>query len=241
MKYLAVGALALTLIASGCQPPGDAVSKEDVAKITEQLAKLQSDMDDIKGRIPQPRQQPPAEDFSKLYELPTGPSPILGNPDAPVALVEFSDFQCPFCARVQPTLKALLEKYPDKVKLVFKHFPLSFHREARPAAIATMAAQEQGKFWEMHDKLFENQRSLDPAGFEKFAAEIGLDVAKFKADYEGKKAEYDKRVQDDMQLGSRSDVRGTPSLYIGGKKVNDRSIAGMSRLVEEALEREKKG
>ena len=238
MKYLVTGALTLALITAGCQPPGDTASKEDVEKITEQLAKLQSDLTELKDRIPARRQQPPAEDPNTVYDIPVGSSPVMGNPDAPVAMVEFSDFQCPFCARVQPTLKAMLEKYPDKLKLVYKHFPLSFHREARPAAIATMAAQEQGKFWEMHDKLFENQRALAPANFEKYAEEIGLDVAKFKADYESKQAEYDKRVTADMQLGQKSAVRGTPSLYIGGKKVTDRSIAGMSRLVEEALERE---
>jgi protein-disulfide isomerase len=233
MKYLVVGSLALIL--AGCQP----ATKEDVDKINEQLAQLQTQLKEIGEKIPAApqRRQPPAEDFSKVYDLPIAGSPILGNPDAPVAMVEFSDFQCPFCARVQPQLKAMLEKYPDQLKLVFKHFPLSFHQQARPAAIASMAAGEQGKFWEMHDLLFENQRELTEAKFEELAQQAGLDVAKFKADYTSKKAEYDKAVQSDMQLGSKSDVRGTPSLYIGGKKVNDRSIPGMSALVEEALKR----
>jgi protein-disulfide isomerase len=237
MKQLILGALACALLLSGCQPGG---SSKDIAELKQLVQATQADVKSIKDtldRITKPRQGPPPEDFNKIYDIPVGDSPILGKADAPVALVEFSDFQCPYCARVQPDLKALLQKYPDKVKLVFKHFPLDFHQQARPAAIATMAAQEQGKFWEMHDLLFQNQAALDPAKFEEYAKQAGLDVARFKKDYEAKKAEYDKRVTSDIQLGSQSGVMGTPSLYIGGKKVQNRSVDGMSAMVEEALKR----
>jgi protein-disulfide isomerase len=89
----------------------------------------------------------------------------------------------------------------------------------------------------MHDVIFQNQQTIDPAKFEEYAKQAGLDVARFKKDYESKQAEYDQRVAADMQLGAQSGVQGTPSLYIGGKKVRDRSITGMSAMVEEALKR----
>jgi protein-disulfide isomerase len=241
MKRLMTGALASALALGGCQPGG---SSKDIAELKQGVEAMRADVKSIKDTldaITKPRQGPPPEDFNKIYDIPVGDSPIMGKADAPVALVEFSDFQCPYCARVVPDLKALLDKYPDKVKLVYKHFPLDFHQNARPAAIATMAAQEQGKFWQYHDVLFQNQSALDGAKLEEYAKQAGLDVARFKKDFEAKKAEYDKRVAADLQLGAQSGVQGTPSLYIGGKKVRDRSLAGMSALVEEALKRADQG
>jgi protein-disulfide isomerase len=235
MKQVLIGALAGALLASGCQPGGSA---KDMAEMKQNIESMRADVKSIKDTldaITKPRNQPPQEDFNKVYDIPAGNSPVLGKADAPVALVEFSDFQCPYCARVVPDVKALLEKYPDKVKLVFKHFPLDFHQNARPAAIAAMAAQEQGTFWQFHDIVFQNQATLDPSKLEEFAKQAGLDVARFKKDYAAKAAEYDKRVAADIQLGAQSGVQGTPSLYIGGKKVRDRSVAGMSAMVEEAL------
>lgn len=237
MKQLITGALAGALLLGGCQPGGSA---KDIADLKQGVEEMRADVKSIKDtldNLTKPKNQPPAEDFNKVYDIPVAGSPIMGKADAPVALVEFSDFQCPYCSRVQPDLKALLEKYPDKVKLVFKHFPLDFHQQARPAAIATMAAQEQGKFWEMHDVLFQNQAGLDVAKLDEYAKQAGLDVARFRKDYTAKATDYDKRVAADMQLGAQSGVQGTPSLYIGGKKVRDRSIAGMGALVEEALKR----
>jgi len=237
MKRWMTGALASALLLGGCQPGGSA---KDIEELKSGIESMRADVKSIKDTldaITKPRQGPPPEDFNKVYDIPLAGSPVLGKADAPVALVEFSDFQCPYCARVVPDLKALLQKYPDKVKLVFKHFPLDFHQNARPSAIATMAAQEQGKFWEMHDILFQNQQALDAAKLEEYAKQAGLDVAKFKKDFEAKKAEYDQRVAADIQLGTQSGVQGTPSLYIGGKKVRDRSIPGMSAMVEEALKK----
>lgn len=237
MKRLMTGALASALVLGGCQPGG---SSKDIAELKQGVEAMRADVKSIKDTldaITKPRQGPPPEDFNKIYDIPVAHSPIKGKADAPVALVEFSDFQCPYCARVQPDLKALLEKYPDKVKLVYKHFPLDFHQQARPAAIASMAAQEQGRFWEMHDVLFQNFSALDPTKLEEYAKQAGLDVARFKKDFDAKQAEYDKLVAADLQLGAQSGVQGTPSLYIGGKKVRDRSVAGMSALVEEALKR----
>ncbi|MCP4007330.1 MAG: thioredoxin domain-containing protein [bacterium] len=242
MRHLAVVGFALLVLVGslGCQPPGSA-SKADVdaisAKQDEILAKLTA-LEAGQKRLaaaPAKRPGPPPEDFNKVHKINTAGSPVLGNPDAPIELVEYSDFQCPFCDRVRPVLKEVLEKNQGKVKLVFKHFPLSFHRSARPAAVASMAAAEQGKFWEMHDVLFENHRSLDSSKFEEYAQKAGLDVERFKADLAKNKAAYEKKVSSDFSEGQSNDVRGTPSLYIGGKKVRARSPEAMSAMIEEAL------
>jgi protein-disulfide isomerase len=237
MKQLWFGALSGALLMGACQPGGSA---KDIAELKQGMESMRADVKSIKDtldNITRPRNAPPPEDFNKVYDIPSGASPVMGKHDAPVTVVEFSDFQCPYCARVQPDLKALMQKYPDKVKLVFKHFPLDFHQNARPAAIAAMAAQEQGKFWEMHDILFQNQATLGSTNMEDFAKQAGLDVERFKKDYAAKAAEYDQRVAADLQLGAQSGVQGTPSLYIGGKKVRDRSVAGMSAMVEDALKK----
>jgi protein-disulfide isomerase len=241
MKRLMTGALAGALVLGGCQPGGSA---KDISELKQGIESMRADVKSIKDTldtITKPRQGPPPEDFSKVYDIPIGNSPVLGKADAPVTVVEFSDFQCPYCGRLQPDLKALLQKYPDKVKLVFKHFPLDFHPNARPAAIASLAAQEQGKFWQLHDVMFGSQPALDASKVEEYAKQAGLDVARFKKDYEAKKAEYDQRVAADQQLGAQSGVQGTPSLYIAGKKVRDRSVPGMAAMVEEALKAGGKG
>ena len=132
-------------------------------------------------------------------------------------------------------IEDVLKKYPKGVRFVYKQFPLPMHPMARPAAQASLAAQEQGKFWEMHDVLIQNQPTLDAAKFADYAKQAGLDVARFKRDLEQKKAEYDKRIDAETQLGQSSDVRGTPTLYIGGKKVSARTVDGMSTMIDAEL------
>src|SRR5205085_11590401 len=120
-----------------------------------------------------------------------GNAPALGPKNAPVTIVEWSDFQCPYCGKVEPTLQQLREEYKGKVRIAWKNQPLSFHPNAMPAAEAAMAAYEQGndKFWAMHDKLFENQQGLSPERYEQIAKEIGLDMAKYKSSIESHKAQ----------------------------------------------------
>src|SRR5690606_24663433 len=100
------------------------------------------------------RRRPPRPDDKTVYKMPVGGSPVKGPEHAKVTIVEFSEFQCPFCNRVGPTLKKIAETYKDDVRIVFKHNPLPFHKDAKPAALASYAAQKLGKFWEYHDKLF---------------------------------------------------------------------------------------
>src|SRR5204863_8142160 len=110
-----------------------------------------------------------------------------GGKQPKVTIIEFSDFQCPFCSRVEPTMDKVMEEYKGKVRVAWRDLPLPFHPNAMPAAIAARAAGEQGKYWEMHDKIFANQQSLDRPTYEKYAQELGLNMAKFKADLDASK------------------------------------------------------
>jgi protein-disulfide isomerase len=143
--------------------------------------------------------------------------PVKGNPRAPVTVVVFSDLQCPFCARVEPSLRQLEQAYPQDVRLAWKHKPLPFHPNAVPAALAAEAAREQGKFWPMHDKMFAAQQELSPAAYERWARELGLDLARFRA-AQGSPA-LKARVEADDQLASRLGIDGTPTMVVNGEKV----------------------
>ena len=149
----------------------------------------------------------------------TGDDPSAGSATAPVTLVEYSDFQCPFCGRVMPTLKELRTKYGDKVRVVWKDFPLTqIHPQAFVAAQAGNCAREQGKFWEYHDRLFANQQALQPEFLKKYAAEVGLDAAKFNACLDSSK--YEARVQESLSTGNRLGITSTPTVYVNGRMVN---------------------
>lgn len=172
-----------------------------------------------------------AIDFTQHIDI-TG-SPILGNPDAPVALVEFSDFECPYCSKVKPLLDQLLEKNKDTLKVVFKHMPLiRIHKQAIPAAKAAIAAQKQGKFWEMHDALFAAKK-LTPEAIDKAAADIGLNIDQFNTDRNSPATQQ--QLNKDMADAKKADVTGTPTLFINGKLVQDRSPQGIQNLIDREL------
>ena len=143
--------------------------------------------------------------------------PSRGPADAPVTIVEFSEYQCPFCARVTPTLKALEQKYGSKVRFVFKDFPLQNHLQAPKAAEAAHCAGDQGKYWELHDRLFANQQLLQVPELKKHAAAVGLDQAAFDQCLDTGK--HTGIVQADIDLGTQMGVGSTPTLYINGRLV----------------------
>lgn len=147
---------------------------------------------------------------------------ILGDENAPVTIIEWSDFQCPFCGRHSlQTQPSIVQNYVDagKVKIVFKHFPLdSIHPQATPAALASECAGEQGKFWEFHDLLFENQGSLSVANYKKWAADLSLDTAKFNSCLDDQK--YADKVKADLQEGLSAGIRGTPGFLVNGQLVS---------------------
>jgi protein-disulfide isomerase len=178
---------------------------------------------------------PPAD--TQVFKVEAGNSPSKGPKNAPVTVIIFSDFQCPFCSRVEPTLKQLEDKYKGKIRFVWKNYPLPFHNNAQPAAEAAMAADAQGKFWEMHDKLFANQQALDRATFEKHAQELGLNMNKFKADLDTGK--FKAAVQADVQYGnSLGGGMGTPTFFINGHKVaGAMPVESFSSVIDEELKK----
>jgi protein-disulfide isomerase len=142
--------------------------------------------------------------------------PSLGRASAPVTLIEFSDFQCPFCQRVAPTLKKIRDTYGDKVRIVWKDFPLTqIHPQAFKAGEAAHCAGDQGKYWEYHDRLFANQQQLQPEDLKKHAAEIGLDAPAFSTCLDSSK--YGERVRNGVAEGTRLGVNSTPTIYVNGR------------------------
>jgi protein-disulfide isomerase len=161
-------------------------------------------------------------------------APVRGAPGAPVTIVEYGDFQCPFCLRAHPTLERVLAEYAGKVRVVFKHFPLSFHRDAMNAHKAAAAAGEQGKFWEMHDLIFTKPNDLEPETMRQHAAQLGLDLARFDSDYASKKIEA--KIAKDQAEGRKVAVRGTPAFFINGKYLaGAQPFEAFKAQIEEAL------
>src|SRR5262249_19084799 len=134
---------------------------------------------------------------------------------AKVTIIQFSDFQCPFCSKVEPTVDEIMKDYSKDVRVVWKNNPLPFHPNAMPSALAAMAANEQGKFWELQARLFKDQQHQDEATFDKYAQEMGLNANKFKAAFSAKK--YEGSIKEDMALAEKFGARGTPSFFINGR------------------------
>ena len=224
-----VGALA------ACQPPGGGGSKE----LTERIEKLEKKVEALEKRPAGGNKAEPPPPQTAAYNIPVGDSPIMGKKDAPVTVTIFSDFQCPFCARVDPMLHEIVKdpELKDKVNVAFKQFPLSFHKDAKPAAKAALAAKDLGgdaKFWEMGDKLYANQRALTPENFVTWAGEIGLDKAKFEKALKDNDAKYEAQITKETELGQKeAKVRGTPSIFVNGWELKQRSVDGVKQVIKE--------
>lgn len=152
-----------------------------------------------------------------VVEVSDGGRVAKGPATAPVTIIEFSDYECPFCKRAEATVKQVLDTYGDKVRLVYRDYPLPFHAHAKPAAIAATCAEQQGKFWEYHDKLF-GAASLGDETYDKIATEVGLDTEKFAACRKSPEAAaaVDKHMEDGASVG----VRGTPAFFINGRMLS---------------------
>ncbi len=171
-----------------------------------------------------------------VYKVDSSRAPIKGSKNAPITIVEFSEFQCPFCTRVLPTLKKIEEKYGDKVKVAFMHLPLPFHKDADLAAQAAMAAHEQGKFWEYHDILFQNQKALKREQLEQYAQQLGLNMDKFKAALDSGK--YKEHVEKDKAEARKHGASGTPTFFVNGRKlVGAQPFASFEKLIDEQLKK----
>lgn len=174
-------------------------------------------------------------ELSYVQQLPVNNSAIKGAEKAKVTITVFDDFQCPYCARLVPTLEQVLAAYPKQVRLVFKHFPLSMHKFANTAAIASIAARNQGKFWEMHDQLFANFSSLTDGKIRELAESVGLDMKRFDRDVANPALQQE--VAADMQLGTTAGVRGTPAVYVNGMQLKDRSYNGFTQVIDGELKK----
>ena len=152
------------------------------------------------------------------FQVPLGGAPIKGSPSAKVTILEFTDYECPFCANGARTMEALLAAYPEDVRYQVINFPLSFHKKAPLAARATLAAAQQSKYWEMHDRLFAHTDQLERADLERHARELGLDLARFGADLDG--STVDRLMEIDEATTSSVRITATPTYFINGRMIS---------------------
>lgn len=172
------------------------------------------------------------------YDVKIGNAPFAGGEKAKVEVVEFSDFQCPFCARAADILKEIKKKYGKKVKIAFKQFPLPFHSQAKDAAIAALCANEQKTtyFWKMHDAMFADQSKLSIEGLKATAKNIGVDTKKFNDCLDNKK--YHDQVHEDMEQGKNVGVKSTPTFYVNGQQVTGaQPIEVFSEIIDSELKK----
>lgn len=174
-------------------------------------------------------------DEDRHHEIDLEGAPIRGAlMGADVTIVEFSDFECPFCRQAHPILGRVAREHSDRVAFAFKHYPLAMHEHARPASRAAIAAQKQGKFWEMHDLLFENQHSLAPSDLEAYATQLGLDLERFRADMESD--ETDALIERNRAEGRELGVDGTPRVFVNGRPFTE-PVEALDTYVREELAR----
>jgi protein-disulfide isomerase len=201
---------------------------------TERCKQMLGNYDQVLGELKQMEARNAPLSPELAAEHAKGDRPSFGPDDAPFTVVEYSDFECPYCSQAANAVKALKEKYGDKVRFVFRQYPLPFHKNAQVAAEASLAAHAQGKFWPFHDKLFENQKALTREDLEKYALELGLNMEKFKKALDDKT--YEAAVKEDMALGEKVGVSGTPTMMVGVHRVqNPSDVGSISALIDKEL------
>jgi protein-disulfide isomerase len=223
-----IGCIALT----GCT-----TGTTDNQKLEEQVLQIIRDnpqviIESVQAYQQQEENQMQASRQAFLQKMLTNPAAVIGNSptfgaaEQKIVLVEFSDFQCPFCARAHQTIKGFMEKYKGEVTLTYKHLPLtSIHPQAMPAAKAAWSAQQQGKFWEYYDALFEQQKDLGENLYVAIAQNLNLDLAKFNRDRQSKEAEA--AINQDVELARQLGINGTPFFFL-----NQEAFSGALELPE---------
>ena len=231
-----VQTIVAALILGICVIAGAMLIRSSVDQAAREVASLKEAL----GRPPTaaaPTQQaarPGSPDPNRRYAVNTQGSPSKGGANAKLAVVEFSDFQCPFCRRVTPTLEQIQREYGDQVRIVFKHMPLPMHAKAPAAHVAAEAAHRQGKFWQMHDLIFGNQDAMSPEKYKDYAKQLGLDLGRFERDLES--AEVKSRIQADAEEAQRLGVSGTPAFFVNGRFLNGaQPFEAFKQLIDQEL------
>ena len=226
----------------------------ELTAVRNEVKALRAEMQQVMGAVkamqaaPKPAQPQPRQADTTVYDINTADSPILGPKDAPVTIVEFSDVQCPFCTREFPKLQEVLKAYPKEVRLVFKHFPLGFHKQAKPAhAAVAMAFKQKGSegFWQMHDAIIADtdkemqsktpeRKALNTETLRAHAEKLGLDLAEFDR-VMADAAEQDKLLAADMAEAAKCKVQGTPTVLINGLKMASRNLPDYKARIDEIL------
>lgn len=240
LSLLASAALIFSLSACSSAAQSGSTKKlsNQVDSLSKELATLKADFDVLKYGLEKrgisiDEIRIEMEQANKIWDIPDAESPVFGNTKNPkLTIVEFTEFQCPHCSYVAPVIEGLMKKYPNDIKFVYKHFPLSFHANAPAAAAASIAAQNQGKFWEFRYALAPHFRDLTQETFEKVAKEVGLDMEKFKKDMVLDSAKQ-KRINEEFQLGVKVGVQGTPNFYINGKRQDRFSVELVEKMLQE--------
>ena len=210
-----------------------AETEDNLYQVTEELRRLETRLDERKEPA-----RPARPDPARVYKVELGDAHARGNAKALVTIVQWSDYQCPYCKRAESTLVTLRATYGKNLRIVMKHNPLTFHNQAMPAALAAEAAGQQGKFWKMHDKLFNNSKNLTEANFIKWARQLALNTKQFKRDMRSDKIRA--RVQDMQAQGTTLGVRGTPAFFINGRFLSGAQPAtAFEVVINEELEKAK--
>jgi protein-disulfide isomerase len=245
--YVALTGLMLTGPVAQAQE-GDEELARDMQELKKEMAEVKGELKAVRTQLAQilkevknikapPARRNPRKPDTKIYTIKTDNAPIRGPKDAPVTITEFACLQCPFCIREAPVIEKMIKAYPDKVRFVFKHFPLAFHKKAKPVhALAAIAFKEKGNegFWAVYDKVVANPRKLDPPTLRGYAEEIGLDLAKFDAVLADEEA-MTALVTPDVTEGKKIGVRGTPTVLINGLKLSPRKEPNYKERIEKLL------
>jgi len=244
MKRLSIVAMSIlvgSLVACNQASAGGSVGQQArIDQLEKKVAEMESNLEavayilDKRAGMTLEDAKKEMEEANKVWDIPVDESPVFGNTTNPkLTIVEFTEFQCPYCSRIAPTMKELMDKYPNDIKFVYKNFPLSFHPNARPAAAAAIAAQKQGKFWEYRYALAPHSRELVDSVFIAVAKEVGLNIEQFNKDRVLDDA-MNARIQKDFDLGAKVGVQGTPNFYINGKRQDRFSPELVEKMLKDA-------
>jgi len=238
-KIIVLSLLFLSLVSCEAMKPAPQ-SPEAMQKKADSLATELAEVKSVLGfvlergmRLSFDQVKKELENANKIHDLQLNVgSPSIGSSNAKIVIVEFSEFQCPYCARITPYLDSLTRANPDKIRLVYKNFPLSFHKDAPAAAASAMAAHKQGKFWEYRWALAPNFQNLNDSTFIETAKKVGLNIEQFKKDMV-LNADKQAIIDRDMKLGSEVGVQGTPNFYVNGKRQDNFSRELIESMMKE--------